>query len=565
MALPESFQIALQRAEDERKLERETVLQKIGETVQKGVPLLSGVVAGALSRSPIIGIGTAFIADRLQQRSEEKREQRRASRLEMRQRREAAKILAAQNEDLSFRDAMQLIEKNAIEKQQELNRQREEQLLDQFGVGELQRQVVEQEAEQIGEPVQAQDQVISSTLEDTFMRIDENITGILDLLVEKFGSDEQRAERAAARQAFLDARRREELSEIARNVLPRRDEGEPTRVEESDARPSFLARIGSFLKTLFTSKFILIPIAAALATMFSGPLIDLYNEYFGPNGKFRPEIERIGSAIENRIKQATDYLTTQLRSLLEELISPLPQSIQDAILRALGLAEDDQPETPAEAADRTNRDNIALSSAVGLGVLRETPFDRTARQVRERLLSGVAVSGNAPLAQFQPTQSLGQRFISGTGDFVRRRVAPIAIAAGAYEAATETDPELYGLGDLVRDIGVPLPGGAENQRPFFGDGLDKGVDRLFDAIIDVIKGRNFDADDLSVEPTQSNLGASLNTVSGAQTALAFSPIIMPQSQSSTSIVNQRTTNMNGTAISPYASEYKFQTNRTLIG
>jgi hypothetical protein len=32
------------------RLERDTVLQRIGETVQKGVPLLSGVIAGALSK-----------------------------------------------------------------------------------------------------------------------------------------------------------------------------------------------------------------------------------------------------------------------------------------------------------------------------------------------------------------------------------------------------------------------------------------------------------------------------------------------------------------------------------
>ena len=160
-------------------------------------------------------------------------------------------------------------------------------------------------------------------------------------MVEKFGTDEQRAERAAARQAFLDARRREELAEIARSVVQRPTDGEPMRDEQGEERPSFLARIGGFLKTLFTSKFILIPIAAALAAMFSGPLIDLYNEYFGPDGKFRPELERIGSAIENRINQAADYLSTKLRSLLEELLSPLPQSIQDAIINALGLGDDD--------------------------------------------------------------------------------------------------------------------------------------------------------------------------------------------------------------------------------
>ena len=38
MALPESFQIALKRAQTERKIEQEQILAKIGDTVRAGVP-----------------------------------------------------------------------------------------------------------------------------------------------------------------------------------------------------------------------------------------------------------------------------------------------------------------------------------------------------------------------------------------------------------------------------------------------------------------------------------------------------------------------------------------------
>ena len=565
MALPESFQIALQRAQTERRLEQEQILERIGDTVRQGVPLLSGVIAGALSRSPIIGIGTAFIADKLQQRSEEKREQRRASRLEMRQRREAAKILAAQNEDLSFRDAMQLIEKNAIEKQQELNRQREEQLLDQFGVGELQRQVVEQEAEQIGEPVQAQDQVISSTLEDTFMRIDENITGILDLLVEKFGSDEQRAERAAARQAFLDARRREELAEIARNVLPRRDEGEPERTPEEDSGPSFLSRVGSFLADLLTSKFILLPVAAGLALIFAKPLGELYEKYFGPNGKFRPELDAIGDAISRRIDEAKDFLKTKLKELIDYFIEDFPPLIKSAIESAL-LGEDNRQrnEQVVESPFRFfTPSGVSLPGLPTGQPQRLTPMQQVSQQLGQQLKDS-QIRGNVVSLDDFREQSKKPRATSPSGqrDFRFFNVTPQDRIAPPQQRPTfnavfddiftilKTATGGIGLLLVSPEVGAGSDIVPENQVFDFSEFAPKEpVDRLDPRVIDQI----------------NDLGANLSTVSGNQTALAFSPIIMPQSQSSTSIVNQRTTNMNGTAISPYASEYKFQTNRTLIG
>jgi len=558
MALPESFQIALQRAKTERELEQEQILSRVGDTIRQGVPLLSGVVAGALSRSPILGIGTAFIADKLQQRNEEKREQRRASRLEMRQRREAAKILSAQNEDMSFRDAMRLIEEKAVEKQQELNRQREEQLLDQFDVNNLQRQVIEQESEQVGEPVQAQDQVISSTLEDTFMRIDENITGILDLLVEKFGTDEQRAERAEARQAFLDARRREELAEIARNVLPRRDEGEPERSPEEDSGPSFLSRVGGFLANLLTSKFVLLPVAAGLALIFAKPLGELYEKYFGPNGKFRPELDAIGDAITKRIDQAESFLKEKLEELVDYFIQDFPPLLRQAIKE--GLLGSDDPELDAERTRQALKSpfrfftpsGVSLPGLPGGQPQRLTPMQQVSQQVRDMLASSRTPPTLGTLPQ-SPTPS-GQR------DFRFFNVAP-----EDRIAPTQQRPAFSGILDDVFTILRTATGGLGLLlvSPKVGEGSDIVPENQVFDFSEFAPKEPADRLDPRVIDQINNLGANLNTVSGAQTAFNFSPIIAPQTTSSTTVNQSKTTNLNGSAINPYSAETKFAgTNRS---
>src|SRR6056300_842055 len=180
MALPQSFQEALGRAETERKIEQDTVLQRIGETVQKGVPLLSGVIAGALSKNPIIGIGATFVADKLKERSDEKREQRRTRRLEQRQRKEAAQIAVREGKFQNEKEALQAIEANRLVEEQENTKKREQEILQRFGLGEKEQEVQEQEKENIEqqeELVREPPQQTGLALETTVSHIDSEISG----------------------------------------------------------------------------------------------------------------------------------------------------------------------------------------------------------------------------------------------------------------------------------------------------------------------------------------------------------------------------------------------------
>jgi len=229
MALPQSFQEALGRAETERKIEQDTVLQRIGETVQKGVPLLSGVIAGALSKNPIVGIGATFIADKLKERSDEKREQRRVRRLEQRQRKEAAQIAVREGKFQNEKEALQAIEANRLAEEQENTKKREQEILQRFGLGEKEQEVQEQEKENLEqqeELVREPPQRTGLALESTVSHIDSEISGIADLLLDRFAEEEDRFDRAEDRRELEAAQLRETIAEGNRQQPP---EGAPVR------------------------------------------------------------------------------------------------------------------------------------------------------------------------------------------------------------------------------------------------------------------------------------------------------------------------------------------------
>jgi len=246
MALPESFQIALQRAQTEREVEQEQVLTRIGETVRSGVPLLSGVIAGALSNSPIIGVGTAFIADKLRQRNEEKREQRRASRLEMRQRKEAAKIAVREGQFQNEKEALQAIEANRIAQEQENTKQREQSILQQFGLNQEQEQVQDQQQENVEqeEEIVREPQQTGLALETTLAHVDSEISGIADLLLDRFADEENRFDRAEDRRELEAAQLRETIAEGNRQQPP---EGTPVREDRQQDEEESGGILGSAL------------------------------------------------------------------------------------------------------------------------------------------------------------------------------------------------------------------------------------------------------------------------------------------------------------------------------
>ena len=232
MALPASFQEALSRAETERKIEQDSVLQRIGDTVQKGVPLLSGVVAGALSRSPIIGLGATFVADQLQKRFEEKRQQRRTRRFEERQRREAAKIAVREGLFQDEKEALNEIEKQRLLQEQENTKKREQDLLDQFRINEREEEV-QKEKEEVVQEESDQDGPKGLALETTLAHIDNEISGIADLLLDRFADEEDRYSREQDRRELDSAKLRETISESNRQRSEEL-ESEPVREREGD-------------------------------------------------------------------------------------------------------------------------------------------------------------------------------------------------------------------------------------------------------------------------------------------------------------------------------------------
>ena len=234
MALPQSFQEALGRAKTERNIEQDNILQRIGETVQKGVPLLSGVIAGALSRNPIVGVGAAFIADKLQQRAEEKRQQRATRRFEMRQRKEAAQIAVREGLFQNEKEALQAIEANRLVEEQENTKKREQEVLQRFGLNQEEEKVQDQEKENVEqqeELVREPPQQTGLALETTVSHIDSEISGIADLLLDRFAEEEDRFDRAEDRRELEAAQLRETIAEGNRQQPP---EGTPVREDRQE-------------------------------------------------------------------------------------------------------------------------------------------------------------------------------------------------------------------------------------------------------------------------------------------------------------------------------------------
>lgn len=337
MALPESFQVALQRAQDERKLERESVLQRVGETVRMGVPYLSGVVAGALANSPIVGIGTAFIADQLQARAEQKREERRAQREETRYREEAARIAVREGLYQDEAEALQAIEANRLQQELENSKAREEELLQRFNLNREQEELVQEQQEstpvveeqQESTPIVRDEGEATQTglaLESTLESVDSNISGITDLLLDRFADEENRLAREQDKRELEAARLRETLSENSRQQVEvvKEEVGEP----ERERRGGLFGGVGSLLGRVPLP----ILIAGAAATIVAGL-----------GAVFREELTLLGTevdkAVRGRAEVGTEAEQRQAREEAEQVGDPLSLSETVAEETARAVAE----------------------------------------------------------------------------------------------------------------------------------------------------------------------------------------------------------------------------------
>jgi hypothetical protein len=58
-------QVDTELAERQRRIEQASIVQTIQETVSKAVPLGFGAIAGTFANSPILGLGAAFITEKI--------------------------------------------------------------------------------------------------------------------------------------------------------------------------------------------------------------------------------------------------------------------------------------------------------------------------------------------------------------------------------------------------------------------------------------------------------------------------------------------------------------------
>jgi hypothetical protein len=460
MALPQSFQEALSRAETERKLERDTVLQRIGETVQKGVPYLSGVVAGALSKSPIMALGATFVADRLQARFEEKREQRKTRRFEERQRKEAAKIAVREGLYQNEKEALADIEANRLAEEEENTRQQQQQLLQKFGLNRKEEEVQQQE-----EVVRDQTEGGGGlALETTLAHIDSEISGIADILLDKFADDEDKFDKSEDRRELEAARLREQLSEAGRQ---RGDAvaGEPER-EQRSLLSKFFGDVPLPLLLVGATAAIIAAIAAAFDPK---EIVKSVTESANKNAddianKINPNINEVQKALTKNGEDQS-ILIAEFKALTElgRYTNKALQSIKDLLKNRLNPP--------------TNRPTRVPNFRPRVPPLIAAPLEPQLQQLIDDI---VTKPPGTPQREFRvvPQDRLvqpQQRFtynqviddvISRVGKFVIGALKVGGVSTAVYGVAEDfinDDPNTFGPADLLRPIIDPLQQGAQKS------------------------------------------------------------------------------------------------------
>lgn len=243
-------------AQAESRVQNEELLGRVGETISGIAPVLAGAAAGAFANSPTLGLATAFVADKLKQANREKAERRRQKRLEGRQRREAAKILVAQGKVANKREALAMIDEGILRNAEKAEQQRQDNLLAGFDLNQEQKDTEQQREENTQterdnletrvENAEIERETLQGmgaglALESTVASIDNNISAIGDLILDRF-ADQERSEKeqnTLQKQQLLQQR---ELRLEAERTQER-DDGEPEKVKEQEDKGSGLMRI----------------------------------------------------------------------------------------------------------------------------------------------------------------------------------------------------------------------------------------------------------------------------------------------------------------------------------
>ena len=254
LGTPDSFDIAKQEQSRQRSIEKTTTIESIQNAIGASVPALSGVVAGVFASSPLIGLGTSYVTDQLRQASRDRSQRRQARRLENRQRKAAADLLVESGQFQNRRDALAAIEELRTKQELENAENEKDAIVQKFGLQRREEEKQEEKEEDGGEPqpVRSEDGE-GLALQSTVANIDDNISAIGDLILDRFADQEQNeVEQRRLQQQQLIQQREMRLEE--ERTAERVNGGQPEKVKDDDG--------GGFMK-------------GALGTILSNPIIGI--------------------------------------------------------------------------------------------------------------------------------------------------------------------------------------------------------------------------------------------------------------------------------------------------
>ena len=391
-------------AQAESRVQNEEVLSRIGETISGLTPVITGTVAGVFSNVPFVGLATAFVSDKVKEARREKAERRKQKRLENRQRREAADILVAQGEVANKREALAMIDEGILRNAQKAERQRQENLLSSFDIGETQNDTEQQREENTQterdnletrvENAEIEKETLQGmgaglALESTVANIDNNISAIGDLILDRFADQEKNEEeqRLLQRQQLIQQRelRLEEERE------PERDDGEPLRVRQGEDGGSIT---GSLLRNPIVGIILAVGAVVGAIALFKDDLIDaviglpstiansLFEKIFGTSGADRESVrantlESDVKTLQGRKTEAQEELA-ELQNNIQRLEEEKPT--KEEIENARAVIEKEKDDIFKSSEFREARSVLGRASSPALERQKEI-----ANQVQERI------------------------------------------------------------------------------------------------------------------------------------------------------------------------------------
>ena len=355
LGTPDSFDIAKQEQSRQRSIENTTALESIQNAIGAAVPALSGVVAGVFANSPLIGLGTAFITDQLRQGAKDRSQRRQARRLENRQRKAAADLLVESGQFQNRREALRAIEEERIKQELENVEKEKDALVQRFGLQRREKEEQEEKEEGRGDPQPVRSvEGEGLALESTVANIDDNISAIGDLILDRFADQEQNEveQRRLQQQQLIQQR---EMRLEAERTQERVEEGEPEKVKDDNG----------FMKgpmmALLANPVVGIGLAIGALTValavFKDEIIDavlglpgaiansLFEKLFGTSGADKESVradalESDVKTLQNRRQQATGELD-EVQKNIERIYDEMPTEEELENARAIIEREKD--------------------------------------------------------------------------------------------------------------------------------------------------------------------------------------------------------------------------------